>query len=597
MKIARNVLLVLLIYAFIAFCFALAYDAFFFKPFTFTDALLVFIKILPSIFIGGMLTAFSWAFGKFTKTNPGRFSVLLTDYLKNVFIVSVLCMAVCVIASELCAPWIHQKQVQKIRDEKKYAFYVEMARLYHQEKNYEQAVLYSKYALRINRQGPEAAELEDMISVNNVLKREKKSHIPKPAPLNAEILELGGREYNTIPELMEEAEKAFAGKRWFDAHYNASMVVSITDPADANHARAKQISAIAWNELGKTDYKYNQEQADVYALKRQGYSDLVRGENIKAYYLYRKLLQKYPADADINRYYNIAENRVSKQFFYIDETHEIEGREQYRDVYFTQKNDFGGKDVVSIKGVSLVDDSGSMYMYLRELKIFTYSQDDIFLRSLSVPYAKVSAYSSSDFGQDYFNLADEKIPDLVPVAMLESVDREHEGIMIEPVYEYTEAGNEAKMEKRSYFVFNMGYSDFLVLCHVSREADRMELGSLLRFAKNATQYGFSSEVFTQALIQRICYPIILLLMMISCAVLGWKYRITSSQMFKFKWLFVVPVFSALIYIFLEFMFYFEGLLSYLLISLIGFAALPVMCTILLLTFAVVTIRFVALRGE
>jgi hypothetical protein len=169
--------------------------------------------------------------------------------------------------------------------------------------------------------------------------------------------------------------------------------------------------------------------------------------------------------------------------------------------------------------------------------------------------------------------------------------------MIEPEYEYSEAGNEAKMEKRSYFVFNMSYSDFLVLCHVSREADRMELGSLLRFAKNARQYGYSSEVFTQSLIQRMCYPIILLLMMIGCAVLSWKYRIQAGQMFKFKWLFVVPVFSALIYILLEFIFYLEGLLSYTLISLIGFAALPVMCVILLLIFGIITIRFVALRGE
>ena len=595
MKIARRVLLVLLIYALAAFIFSIAYEAVFFKPFSFTDALLLFIKILPSVFIGGMLTGFSWAFGKYTKNNPGRFSLLLADYLKNVFVVSILCMIVCVLASEVFAPWIHQKQVQKIRDEQKYAFYVEMARTYHQEKDHEQALLYSKYALSINSEGSEAAELRDIISVNNVLKREKKSHIQKPAPLNAEILELGGREYNTVPELMEAAEKAFAGKRWFDAHYNASMVVEITDPTDSNHARAKQISAIAWNELGKTDYKYNKEQADIFALKRQGYSCLVRGENIRAYYLYRSLLEKYPSDADINRYYNIAENRVSKQFFYIDETHEIEGREQYRDVYFTQLNDFGGKDVVSIKGVSLVDDSGSMYMYLRDLKIFTYSQDDVFLRSLSVPYAKVSAYSSSDFGQDFFARADVKTPDLIPVAMLESVDREHEGIMVEPVYEYSEAGNAAKMEKRSYFVFNMAYSDFLVLCHVSREADRMELGSLLRFAKNARQYGYSSEVFTQSLIQRICYQIILLLMMVSCAILGWKYRIQSDQMFK--WLFVVPVFSALIYILLEFMFYLEGLLSYTLISLIGFSALPLMCAFLLLTLAIVTIRFVALRGE
>ena len=117
-------------------------------------------------------------------------------------------------------------------------------------------------------------------------------------------------------------------------------------------------------------------------------------------------------------------------------------------------------------------------------------------------------------------------------------------------------------------ILPMPYSDFHVINQASSGAEDMTIFALNKFLPDAVEYGFSKEVFTENLVQRITYPFIIFIMLIFCACLGWSYRIDNpKQLFRFRWILLIPVlgtitlfiYSAVRYLFVMANYVFVGL--------------------------------------
>ena len=91
----------------------------------------------------------------------------------------------------------------------------------------------------------------------------------------------------------------------------------------------------------------------------------------------------------------------------------------------------------------------------------------------------------------------------------------------------------------------------------------------------ADSFGYAGEVYSAALISRLTYPLLMLIVLILTAGFAWNYRVEENQLFKFTWSFILPVCTVILYPLLEMLLYVEDLMCYALSALLGSSAVAV----------------------
>ncbi len=334
-----------------------------------------------------------------------------------------------------------------------------------------------------------------------------------------------------------------AAKDWFGAHYSAQTALQIAPARNINIGELKNIAAEAWNRLSETAVAERSEEQKIFVRKYEGYRALMTGDDMRAYYIFKALSlqsRELALDPDVVRYLGIAEKRLETKYFFIDETFNLQEFEEANDVCFKVRRRNGSTDVFFIKGVTPVRGLSDSVQYLRGLSVFTVSTQGEYVSGYYVPYAKMTAVSADFF--DVFTRSALEMDDSwdsVPCVMLCSVDRRHEGVVNRPV---TLLGDGASA-KGSYILLPMSCGDFELLEEASNGADMMNVVSLFHFADRAERYGYSGEVFSQALLNRMLYPLFMLCLMLWFAGFSWNGRLESGSVFKFKWLAAFPIFA------------------------------------------------------
>jgi hypothetical protein len=136
-----------------------------------------------------------------------------------------------------------------------------------------------------------------------------------------------------------------------------------------------------------------------------------------------------------------------------------------------------------------------------------------------------------------------------------------------------------------------------MLCDVSHGPDTMSLISLYRFASIASDYGYSTEIYSQSLINRLSYPLLLLICFIFSSILAWNSRIFVDDSFKFSWLLLFPIIIAFSYTFVRALRFVLSLLFYAILAYVGNGALFISLFILVLLLSLCLIRFVSLKSD
>ncbi len=504
--------------------------------------LLYFFRILPAVLCSGYMVGMAVEFGKDSEKAFMRFSSAIMAQFKKVIIFSVCLAAIITCTEEIARPLVQRKKNYAENSIRLMSEYIRLGNECLADENYVLAHRYGSQILKIRPLSPEGKNLIDKSEA--VLKAIKKI-VPQEKFTASEEQLLDEISGETVTSLIEKSKKAAEEKKWFESHYYAELASFAGNEKDINIKEARRLASVAWNELQTTSVSARTKDQILFAKKRSAYKALSEGNNIESYYQFLDISKQditWASDPDVTRFLTIAQNRVENQYFFIDETEKLESFETFMNVYFTIKHSSGNTDVVYIRGITPVYNSGRMVQYLRNLNVTTFSKNGSFVKSMNVPYAKMLSLAVSDFDEETRNKLElDKKVKRIPYILLESVDRNERGRKIAPEYQFADYLHSDQKKNENSLVLAMSYEDFNTACEQSGGLEEMRLDTLMKVAEKAESLGFSKEVTGACLIKRITYPVIMLAYLLFLSSLAWNFRIKKEQLFKFVWIVIIPV--------------------------------------------------------
>ena len=544
-----------------------------------------FLRLLPVLFLTTILVAYSWNYAKYQdeKDSYTKLSVVMTDLLKRVFVVVLVSLVSILLALELIMPILEINRQSILNSSRNYKEFRELVAKSLDKKDYVNANLYANQVLRILPDSAEAkaivADVEKKIKNADVIVAKQKETEKGFVVENAEV-----------PQLIEMAQKSFDKKSYFDAHYYSTLALQAFNPKNANLDDAKRLASESWNMLQSFEDAAGSLTKDIYQRKRNGYDAFISGDYFEAYYIFRQLHNEIGDDPDIKRYMNLAQENLEKQYFFMDETLDLKPFEYANDVYFSIKTFENERWIVGIKGISAVENAGRVVQYMRGMHIIVYGPDGKIKQNYYVPYAKASEQKADYFEPKYQVPVEKEKVKTLPFIILKSVDRENKNIAVAPVNNL----NGEKIEMTSV-VLPLPYRDLLQIIDTAPGPDNMALNSLIAFCGKAEKYGFAKQSFIDALCNRLCFPLLFLIIAMISAICAWKYKISAQQMVHFWWLLLVPLFSVLYYFVLELGKFLQKMVLYILSASIGVYAVCILAVVYLCIFVILCMRYTKLK--
>lgn len=590
-----------------------------------TFTVLGFLLLLPAVFLSGFAVACAVTWKKTDSISNKRFSQAMFDRFRNVFFISIGLVLILSLNEEVFVPAM-RKKLEKIKQapaELQETLETTSALL-----GQGHAVIALQFAKRAVEIAPTSQDAMDMLKIvqDQVdLEHDKKIH--KKIVENRIVKPIHDQHAGyTILELLDRSRKAAENKQWFDSHYWAQLAVDACDGTNTNLSAAAEAANYAWKQLNLPVEFDNSEERDYYSTKREGYKAFIMGDSLKAYYTFLTLANssvEHSKDPDVVRFFDLAREDVENKFFFMDETKSMKELSDSENIYFSLDYPNGTRNVFSISKTMDIKRDGGLVRYLENLNVIHYDANGDFRYSFKVPYAKVTAQPVSEFGEKNFELLGiNKKWKSVPVITLQSVDRTTEGIISRPEYNFRRTGlskdiaSELKMRdlssekgkdevlaysgnisRSTTMVLPMPYSDFHMINQASSGAENMSIIDLYRFLPDAVEYGFSKEVFTENLVQRITYPLTIFIMLLISACLGWNYRIDNpKEMFRFRWLLLIPAFGTLtVFLYSAFKYMFN-IANYVFVGLFGTMAITVSFVVYVLLLFLMSVVFVSRRS-
>ncbi|MDY5916959.1 MAG: hypothetical protein SPJ55_00910 [Treponema sp.] len=535
----------------------------------------LFVKYLPVFIIASFILTFSVHFGQHCEGSIVRFSQAMVERFKKIMIFSLMLTFIITMSNEVFGTLINRKKQSIIESQKILNEYLKVGNNLFNNGYYERAKRYGNVALTLQPNSKEAVDLIDRAEVE--IQRNENSNLRFKIYESVEEAEkvdkvvINPEQINEVYSYYLKAKDAYDKKEWFNAHFFAETGISLAIPKDPNLEDLKKISNSAWNNLSEYHNLEKNEEQQIFDKKYEGYLALVQKDDLKAYYLFKQLYmssRQMQSDPDVKFYLEIAENRVNEKSFFIDETFELESFENANDIYFACNYKDGTKDLVYFKGMTCVQETGNSVQYLRDLTIITIDNEGNFYRKMNVPYAKVLPVSVKNIPPSVKQLMGiEDDVESIPYLMLKSIERERENSEVFPVYTYSDGSVGNKPE---YLLLSMPYEHFLMLENFKNNVTSIPLPQLLKLAKISEQYGFLEEMFTQSCLDRLFYPIWILILFLLISTFAWNNRVGSGQYFKLTWVFAFPEFLVISYVFYKLSMFIFKLMNFTLLGVFGF---------------------------
>lgn len=514
-------------------------------PYKFLSGLQYFLAFLPALFFAGFIISLAVHFGHNAEGGFKRFSKATLERYKLVIITSLICAFVLTLSNECFSILIKNKKENLINRPKIITEYVKVGNNLLNQGYYNRALNYANAALKLEPNSKEASILKDKATVE--INRMETSNLHFKLYENdiesntVDRVLINPEQISEVYTLYQKAVECFNNEEWFNAHYYATLGINLATPKDPNLSNLKDIANEAWNNLTEFVKLQKSEDQNHFEKKYEGYLALHQKDDLKAYYIFKELSttsRELSIDPDVNFYLDVAENRIREKYFFVDETFEQESFEYANNIYFAYDYKDGSKDIVYFKGVTTVEETGNSIQYLRDLTIVTIDKNKEVYRTVKVPYAKVLPVSVESLNETTKQLLeiDEKTKS-IPYLMLNSIGRSDSSIKITPTFTYA---TEQNVPNPSFLILPIPFDDFILLENNTINPDTLSLIDLVKFVNIAEKYGFAETIFVQVLMNRLLFPLWILIILIFAATFAWHNRIGDSQYFKFSWIFSFP---------------------------------------------------------
>lgn len=550
------------------------------------SALILFVSWIPALQISALLIGYALAFGKDAPDAIQRWSAPLMGYLKGAFALCLVCISAYVVLAEGLVPVLASRQGEAIARSDDYREYLDVARQAILDADYGEAEFQSSVAVQIWPDGDEATELHErakylLASGGDVIGD------PPADAVRRDSSALPGSERFTVLGAIDRANEAIGTNDFYSAHYYAMIAYRLSEPTDPNRAVALRIASTAWNRLseGFDSLEMDKDRA-LHDTKRKGYDAIQNGDYLSAYYVFLGLREKEIAagdakiDPDVARFLDVAKQGVLDAFFFMDETGNVKRFEASRDVFFVIRRKDGGSDAVFARGVSWKRALGKDMAYLRDLEYARIGWDGQLAWRVSVPYAKMFAFTDSD-------------GIIKPELLLHAVDRNREGVETLP---RVLSGAVSETE-RNIVVLDMPFGDFSLITSATVGVSSMSLVDLFRFENKAPVYGFSREAIRCETLNRLVDPFLMLILSVYTLILGWRFRLGKKTLFKAWWVLALPLFPILSLYFVELARYLARLVTVLIVHSVPQNPVLVVLALLSVWFIAVTFYFFSQRSD
>ncbi len=565
-----------------------------------------FFNYLPAILFTAFVIGFSIYFGRNSEGSTDRFSKTMFERLKKVLITSLVFVFLLTLGSEVFVPLLNRKMIAIENQPKLINDYIKVGKNFYDEGFYERAAKYANAALELEPNSKDATTLKDKSDEEINRRNVSRSRF---SLLDDEIDDFFGdkneksprteENLSTVYENYKEAQNAYKNEEWFNAHYYAGIALNFATETNPNYQDIKRLQTQAWNKLNEYHNLKKSENQQAFDKKYDGYLALLEKNDLKAYYIFTELSQssyELLHDPDVSFYLDIAKNRIQDKYFFIDETFELKSFENANDIYFSYKYGDGSQDIFYFKGMTSVKNTGNSMQYLRNLIVVSLDSKGNVFSTMKVPYAKVVPVDTTEISsslKEQINIDDSV--DFVPYVILNSISRDSPESKIKPIY--TNADGSVS-NSPGFMFFPFSYDDFTMIETSANYSEFISLGNLFKFIKKASLFGFSPKVYANLFLNRLYYPLWILIIFIFAAIFAWNTRIRTNEYFKMTWVLVFPFTAVLAFLFYKFSVWIFKMINYALVSSFGFlSSIGVAAIIFVVLLILSLISFAAQRTK
>lgn len=494
---------------------------------------ILFIRIMPSLLVSAVLIGYAIIFGTCGQNTVPRFSSILLRYLKQALIIILFSITVYIILIEMVSPLLlNVQRSSEIKTDDYYNYMKEVdtaLRTGDAAKAYEKA----KAALGIWQTNPDALQLLDKAKVlyeAQAIDRHNDLHTTETV-------------YDTAaPENLTAEGALFLSKRYmnnydfYTAHYYAMRAYQLSAENAPYREEALRLAAHAWNQIEKGIADLTAEfDIRLYQAKKVGYEMIQQGNYIKAYYQFisaqRMVEQNNPLkrDPDIDRFVEIARQKLLEEVFFIDETNAQTLFEVARNIHFTvPASGTRAAALITIEELSYITHNGIREIYGRNGELTQYAADGTVLYRARIPFIKLIPMVHND-GVPMLRM------------LFQAVDKQRDAVALKPlVLEGT-----MPRDHQASMVLPFSYRDFELIIAANKGVKSMTLPQLYTFRQQGAQYGFPAQIYHRELLARISDMFLILIISIYMLVLAWCFRIPPHQQFRHTWAMAFPLFFVL----------------------------------------------------
>ena len=389
----------------------------------------------------------------------------------------------------------------------------------------------------------------------------------------------GQRQPLDAADAITQGEAAFKERRYFDAHWLATLGERITKAGSPEAVTAARLAARAWNEIEsqRPGSRENRLYA-LYRLKQSGYEAMVGGDWIRAFYIFQELAAQTPDDPDALNFLAASERGTRESAFFIDEI-EVSLGEILTGAVFSlpagTRSGAAGRAVLRISSLSAASD----YAYGIGIDYMSFDAQSRPLVRVEAPYAKILPFTLDGRHQ--------------VLVLMRALDRHDRNMRWEP--EWSSGSGNAAPSKDAMLTLDVSYETFLLLSTIRQGLPNLQIGELFSAAKIIGAVGYVPQVFEAEILNRFGAVLFFLPMAIIAIIIGWRYRAKSRARYLF-----IPLLPILPIVFNGLTYLYRAVLNTLgiwLVLALGFsAALGVFIAVIAVSFIVSLIVLAAQHG-
>jgi hypothetical protein len=386
----------------------------------------------------------------------------------------------------------------------------------------------------------------------------------------------GQREPLDAAEAITLGEAALSDERPFDAHWFATIAGRIAKADSPEKTGASRLAARAWNKIESQETTRGENRVhSIYLLKLSGYEAMVSGDWIRAYYIFKQLLELTPFDPDAENFFAASEKGTKECAFFMDEMEILPGETLSGVVFSLPARGRQERAVMRVASLSTYPD----YAYAIGIEYMVFNSQGHLLLNLQAPYAKIRPITLNDQPQTLF--------------LMRALDRNDSTKRWEPEWE---AQNRIVYQpETAQITLTIDYETFLMLSEIRQDLPSLYITDLFAASRIAREMGYVPEVFQAEILNRLGTCVFFLPMAVIVIIIGWNFRARHYPRYFFTLLLpVLPVvFNGMVYLYRTVF----NIVGISLILSLGFSLAFTLFIVILVVFFILALIFMAFQHE